>query len=81
MAKVEARGNAIPDVVTLADVQALAGAGGPCITLAMSIPNPIGEGDRREKCPTLPAKADRGSRNGRHDGRRIARADRTTDAA
>ena len=40
MADMAARKNETQDVVTLADVKALAGAAGPCITLALSIPNP-----------------------------------------
>lgn len=39
MADLAARENATQDVVTLADVKALAGAVGPCITLVMPIPN------------------------------------------
>src|SRR5216683_3430125 len=41
MADMVARENATQDVVTLADVKALAGAAGPCITLVMPIPNPL----------------------------------------
>src|SRR5271157_5809274 len=40
MADLAARENAAQDVVTLADVKALAGAVGPCITLVIPIPNP-----------------------------------------
>jgi len=40
MADTAARKNETQDVVTLADVKALAKAAGPCITLALSIPNP-----------------------------------------
>ncbi len=40
MADLTTRENATQDVVTLADVKALAGAVGPCITLAIPIPNP-----------------------------------------
>lgn len=40
MADLAARENATQDVVTLADVKALAGAVGPCITVVMPIPNP-----------------------------------------
>jgi hypothetical protein len=36
-----ARENAAQDVVTLADVKALAGAAAPCITLVIPIPNPL----------------------------------------
>ncbi|HXA07333.1 MAG TPA: hypothetical protein VNY30_20950 [Bryobacteraceae bacterium] len=41
MADMAARQNATQDVVTLADVKALAGAAGPCITLVIPIPNPL----------------------------------------
>src|SRR5580658_687748 len=40
MADMAAREIAHEDVVTLADVKALAGAAGPCITLITPIPNP-----------------------------------------
>ena len=40
MADMAARENAPQDVVTLADVKALAGAVDPCITLVLPIPNP-----------------------------------------
>ena len=41
MADIVARRNATQDVVTLADVKALAGAVGPCITLVVTISNPL----------------------------------------
>jgi hypothetical protein len=46
MADLAAPENATQDVVTLADVKALAGAVGPCITLVMPIPNPVEMADR-----------------------------------
>ncbi|MGA2662822.1 MAG: hypothetical protein ABSH34_35525, partial [Verrucomicrobiota bacterium] len=41
MADPTVRENATQDVVTLADVKALAGAVAPCITLVIPIPNPV----------------------------------------
>jgi hypothetical protein len=46
MTDMSARENSMQDVVRLADVKALAGAVGPCITLAISIPNPAELADR-----------------------------------
>jgi hypothetical protein len=46
MTDMAARENSMQDVVRLADVKALAGAVGPCITLVISIPNPAELADR-----------------------------------
>lgn len=66
-------------MVLLADVKALAGAGGPCITLAMPIPKPAELADRlKSALRSIQKQLVERHTDTKTAGRRAARADRAT---